>query len=70
MDIKLTHDQRDRVELISIHTGKPPAQVLVDAAEFLMNCDANYFPPWQPAPTQQFLPEEELEARIASLLRH
>ena len=70
MDIELTHDQRARVELISIHRGKTPAQILVDAAEFLLNCDANYFPPWRPAPTQQFLPEDELEARISLLLRH
>ena len=70
MDVELTHDQRELVELISIHTGKSTAQVLVDAAELLMNCDANYFPPWRPAPTQQFLPDDELEARIARLLRH
>jgi hypothetical protein len=69
MDVELTHEQRARVELISIHTGKPTAQVLVDAAQFLFNCDADYFPPWRPAPTQQFLAEEDLEARLAWILR-
>lgn len=68
MNVELSYEQRARVELISIHTGKPPAQVLVDAAQFLFNCDADYFPPWRPAPTQQFLPEEELEARFAQIL--
>ena len=70
MDVELTPDQRERVELISIHRGKTPGQVLVDAAEFLLNCDADYFPPWRSAPTQQFLPEDELEARFSRLLRH
>ena len=70
MDVDLTYEQRARVELISIHRGKSPSQILVDAAQFLLNCDADYFPPWRPAPTQQFLPEDELEARLASLLRH
>jgi hypothetical protein len=70
MDVELSNEQRDRVELISIHRGRPSAQVLVEAAEFLLNCEADYFPPWRPAPTQQFLPEEELEARLARILRY
>ncbi|HEY4379518.1 MAG TPA: hypothetical protein VGN01_04175 [Acidobacteriaceae bacterium] len=70
MNVNLTKEQRDRVELISIYTGKSPTQVLVDAAQFLFNCDANYFPPFRPAPTQRFLPEDELEARFSRLLRH
>jgi hypothetical protein len=70
VNVKLTHDQSDRVELVAIHTGKSPGQVLVDAAEFLLNCHADYFPPWEPAPTQQILPEDELEARFARILHH
>jgi hypothetical protein len=70
VNVDLNHEQRARVELISIHRGKSPAQILVEAAQFLLNCDANYFPPWQPSPTQQFLPADELEARLSRLLRH
>jgi hypothetical protein len=69
VNIELNYEQRARVELIAIHTGRSAAQVLVDTAEFLLNCDADYFPPWQPGPTQRFLPEEELEARLARILR-
>jgi hypothetical protein len=69
MDVDLNYEQRARVELIAIHSGKTTAQVLVDAAQFLLNCEVDYYPPSQPARSQQFLPEEELEARFARLLR-
>jgi len=68
MDVELTYEQRARVELIAIHSCKTPAQVLVDASQFLLNCEIDYYPPRQAAPSQQFLPEEELEARFARLL--
>jgi hypothetical protein len=68
MEVELTYEQRARVELIAIHTGKTPAQVLVDASQFLLNCEIDYYPA-QPARSQQFLPEEQLEARFARLLR-
>jgi hypothetical protein len=42
--------------------------VLVDAAQFLFNCEIDYYPPSQPVPSQQFLPEEEMAARLARLL--
>ena len=69
MDVDLNYEQRARIELIAIHTGKSPARVLVDAAQFLFNCEVDYYPPSQPVPSQQFLPEEELEARFSRLLR-
>jgi hypothetical protein len=58
------------LELIAVYTGKPVEQVLVETAEFLMNCEANYFPPTRPLPSQQFLPEDELEARLARILHY
>ena len=58
------------MELIAVYSGKTVAQVLVDTAQFLMNCEANYFPPTRPVPSQQFLPEDELEARLARILQH
>jgi hypothetical protein len=69
MDVDLNYEQRARVELIAIHACKSPTQVLVDAAQFLLNCEIDYYPPLQSPPSQQFLPEEELEARFARLLR-
>ena len=68
MNVDLSYEQRARLELISIHTGRPCADVLVDAAQFLLNCDADYYPPYRSAPTQQFLSEQELEARLVSIL--
>jgi hypothetical protein len=68
MNVDLSYEQRARLELISIHTGKPCAEVLVDAAQFLLNRGAGYYPPSRSAPTQQFLPEAELEARLARIL--
>jgi hypothetical protein len=70
MELDLNYEQRARVELIAIHSGKPPAQVLVDAAQFLLNCEIGYYPP-SPAPRpQQVLAEEELQLRFARLLGH
>ena len=68
MEVDLNYEQRSRVELIAIHSGKSAAQVLIDAAQFLLNCEIDYYPV-PPARSQQFLPEEELEARFARLLR-
>jgi hypothetical protein len=70
MYLDLNHEQREHLELISIHTGKPRNQILIDAAQFLLNCDADYYPPSRPTPTQQFLPEQELEARFHRILQH
>jgi hypothetical protein len=68
MELDLNYEQRARVELIAIHSGKPPAQVLVDAAQFLLNCEVDYHPPSRSAQSQQFLPEEQLERRFRRLL--
>jgi hypothetical protein len=70
MELDLNFEQRARVELIAIHCGKPPAQILVDAAQFLLNCDANYYPPSPRPRSQQFLSEDALELRFSRLLRH
>jgi hypothetical protein len=70
MNLKLTDEQRTRLELIAVYTGKSAEKVLVDAAQFLLNCEANYYPPSRSTHPQQFIPEDELEARISRLLRH
>lgn len=69
MDVHLSYEQRARIELIAIHTGKSPERVLVDAAQFLFNCEIDYYPPARSIPSQQFLPEDEMEARLAQVLR-
>ncbi len=70
MQVEFTDKQRSQLELIAIYSGKTAAQVLIDTAQFLMNCEANYYPSTRPVRSQQFLPEDELEARFASILRH
>jgi hypothetical protein len=69
MKLDLNYEQRAQLELIATYSGKSAAQVLIDTAQFLMNCEAGYFPPSRPVPSQQFLPEDELEARLGTLLR-
>lgn len=70
MNIDLNYEQLAQIELISMHAGKPPAQVLTEAAQFLLNCETDYYPSFRPAHSQQFLSEEELRARLKRLLRH
>jgi hypothetical protein len=70
MQVDLSYKQRAQLELIAVYSGKTAAQVLVDTAQFLMNCEANYYPPTRPVPSQQFLPEDEMEARIARILQY
>lgn len=69
MNVDLTYEQRARVELMATYSGKSPQKVLIDAAQFLLNCEADYYPPSQSIQTQQFLSEDQLEARLARLLR-
>jgi hypothetical protein len=73
MDINLTSEERVQLELIALHTGKSTGMVLLEAAEFLLEHDIDSWQctqQHQPAPRNQtFLPEEELDARFAQLLR-
>ena len=70
MDIELTSEQRSRLELIALHAGKSAAQILLDAAVFLMDRDPAV--PGQPVQTeaQKFLSESEMDARFTRILRH
>jgi hypothetical protein len=69
MNVDLNDEQRSRLELISVYTGKSPERVLIDTAQFLLNVEADYYPPSRSTHPQQFIPEEELEARLSQLLR-
>jgi hypothetical protein len=66
MNVDFNYEQRARIELIAAYSGKSVEKVLIDTAQFLLNCEADYYPPVSPA--QQFIPEEQLEARLARLL--
>lgn len=67
--VELNYDQRARLELISIQAGKPAGQMLVEAAQFLLDNDAGCCQHCRPAESQMFLGDEELEARFMRLLR-
>jgi hypothetical protein len=68
VNIDLDYEQRARLELISIHTGKPPAQVLIDAAQSLFNHEFGCSSTPPAAPTQRFLSDVALESRFSRLL--
>ena len=73
MQVDLDHEQRDRLELIAIYSGKTTAQMLVDAAQFLLNRDSEYpdrHPVPYPASTQRFLSDAELQVRFSKILRY
>jgi hypothetical protein len=69
VDIQLNYEQRARLELLSIHSGKSIAQMLVEAAQLLLDADAADGQR-RPGEPQKFLSEAELDARFAQLLRH
>ena len=69
MQIELNYKQRAQLELIAVYLNKTVEAVLVDTAQFLMNCEADYYAPARQLPSQQFLAEDELEVRLANILR-
>ena len=73
MDIQLNSDQRTQLELIAIHAGKTPGQMLTEAALFLLKHDVDSWE-WMERNAalrsgQAFLGAEEMDARLAQLLR-
>ena len=68
MNIELNYEQSARIELLSLYAGKPSSQLLLDAAMLLLDRDAGCCERCRQADTQNFLGEEELEARFAQLL--
>ncbi len=73
MDLELTSEQQTQLELISLHAGKAPDRLLMDAVLFLLDQDVRSWGLVQRgAPTsagQNFLEEDELNARFEQLLR-
>ena len=70
MDVELNYEQRAHLELISLHSGKPTAQLLIEAAEFLLTLDPEYLGRSTPNEPQTFLSDAEMETRFARLLRN
>jgi hypothetical protein len=68
VNVELNFEQRARIELLSLVAGKPSSQLLLDAAMLLLDRDAGCCEHCRPASAQNFLGEEELEARFAQLL--
>ena len=72
MDLDLNGEQRERLELISMHIGKTPAQVLVDTALYLLDRDVQFLEALRSQASrggcQTFLNDRELEARFSRML--
>lgn len=76
MDVNLDREQRAQLELISMHVGKLPAQVLLDAALFLLSRDLQSLDLVKSVASdasadggQNFLNGHELDARFTQMLR-
>jgi hypothetical protein len=76
VDLELSFEQRSRLELIALHAGRPSAELLIEAAQYLFACEAGSGNADSPssnvaarAKAQTFLTERQLEARFARILR-
>jgi hypothetical protein len=73
MDINLDSKQRTQLELIALHAGKTPGEVLTEAALFLLKHDVDAWE-WMERnaalhSSEPFLGGDEMDARLAELLR-
>jgi hypothetical protein len=72
MRLDFSPDQRSQLELISLHVGKPPEQVLADAARYLFENDMEFLESVEhgivPSHTQHFLDPDQLDQRFACIL--
>lgn len=69
MNVELNYEQSSRLELIALQAGKPSAQILIEAAQYLFEREASNVSA-RKAQTQKFLSEQQLEARFEKILRH
>ena len=69
MEVDLTPEQRDCLELIAIQAGKSAGQLLLESAQFLLDLEAGVIPQVHATRAQQFLSEEDMQARLVTLLR-
>ena len=69
MELELTPEQRGQIELIALYSGKTPAEVLLEAAESLLDRAAGIAPTPQEFGAPPILSREQLEQRFAQMLR-
>lgn len=69
MELELTPEQRGQIELIAMYSGKTPAQVLLEAAEQLIDRAAGITPTPQEFAAPPILSREQMEQRFAQMLR-
>jgi hypothetical protein len=69
MELRLNFDQRARLELIAMYAGTSTEQLLLEAAQSVLDRDASDAPLPLASHTQRFLSEVELNARFERLLR-
>lgn len=69
MEVELTPEQRGQIELIALYSGKSPAEVLLEAAEHLIDRAAGVVPTPQEFGAPPILSREQLEQRFAQMLR-
>ena len=69
MDLRLNFDQRARLELLAMHAGTSTEQLLLDAAQLVLDRDASDAPRPAAEYSQRFLSELELDHRFHRLLR-
>ena len=70
MELELTPEQRGQIELLALYAGKTPAEVLLEAAEYLVDRAAGVAPtPQEFGGAPPILSREQLEQRFAQMLR-
>jgi hypothetical protein len=69
VNVDLDFEQLAELELISLHAGKSSAQLLMEAALLVLNRDAHLNDQFHAAESQRFLAEDQMELRLAQLLR-
>jgi hypothetical protein len=69
VNVDLDFEQLAELELISLHAGKSPAQLLMEAAQLVLNRDAHLSDLFHPSEPQRFLQDDDMELRLAQLLR-
>ena len=70
VNVELNYEQTSRLELIALNAGKPKAQMLLEAAQYLLDRDTGHVGSTRPGEPQRFLSDSELETRFARLLRY
>ncbi len=70
MNVDLTPEQRAQLELIALYAGKSPGEVLLEAAEHLIDRASGVVPlPQEFGGAPPILSREQLEQRFAQMLR-